>query len=797
MLKNYFKIAWRNLKKNKVTSIVNITGLSIGMSAAVLILLWVQNEYSYDSNHPNGDRIYRVTFQNAEKTYKWDGSPLPLGEAIRQKIPEVANVAKFSFATWDNPTLSINNELYREKIAVFIDSNWFKLFHYDFVEGNATAFNRIPHSIILTQSLTRKYFGKKPAVGHIIGLDSANYYVQAVVKDNPSNSSFQFPLFLPLEAHLSHPENRKRESSWDNFSWQTYVQLNPSVTPQKVAAKIADLFKGNKKDGNYVISLTALKDIHFETGIDNPKLPHGNKKVIVIFAILGSLLLFIACINYVNLTTAEASLRTKEISIKKIVGANRRMLFGEFIMESCLTSLLALILTLVIIQICIPVFNSFTEMNFVFSLSSLQIWALIGGTLVITALLTGIYPAALLSSFKPLNILRGFNLLKVKNTTFRKTLVVSQFVIAISLMVSTIVIFKQLQFIQTQNEGYNRSQIFSVVIPPSWSDKHKNINVNQFKNAFKEELKNTTNIENAAFTSESIIDIKISMAGIVQWEGKKDGFDPMVSFIATDDDFRRVYPLEMKEGRWFQPNTRKDKHNYILNETATNEFNLHKPYIGQRFVFGGDTGQVIGIVKDFHYRSFHEKIGSMILFNNASMLNNLSIKTAPGKAAQAIKATERTWKKFFPDQPFEYNFLDESFNQLYRADIKTSILIEVFTIIAIILSCLGLFGLAAFAAEQRTKEIGIRKVLGADIRNIMALLSRDFVKLVAIALLIASPIAAWAMNKWLQDFPYRIDIRWWMFFMAGVIALLIALITISFHSIKAAIANPVKSLRTE
>ncbi|MEJ7684815.1 MAG: ABC transporter permease [Segetibacter sp.] len=464
MLKNYFKTGLRNLLKNKTISIINITGLSVGMAAAIFILLWVQNELSFDNYHTGSKRMYQITFSNKVGTNKWDGSPLLLAEAALQRIPGVQKTTKFLSARTDNPVLNINNEFYKEENAVFVDSNWFSFFNYDYVEGNANAFNRNPNSIILTESLAKKYYGKKEAAGKTILIDSNIYKVQAVIKDNPSNSSFQFNIFFPLQTHLPNAEAIKNESSWDNLAWATFIQINPNTTTRKVSNQLAQLLKTEKNNEETFVSLIPLKNIHFETGFGDLEILRQDKKVVFILAALGLLLLFIACINYVNLSTARASLRTKEVSIKKIIGASSKTLFRQFIAESFLTSSIALIITLLIIRIALPLFNTFTEKHFIFSLTSINIWIVLAGTFVTTIILTSIYPALLLSSFKPLTMLRGFNVLKVKNNTLRKTLVISQFTIALALMISTIVIFKQLNFIQQQNIGYNSSQcIFSAI----------------------------------------------------------------------------------------------------------------------------------------------------------------------------------------------------------------------------------------------------------------------------------------------------------------------------------------------
>ena len=772
MFKNYFKIAFRNLLRHKELSFINIFGLSIGMAAAVLILLWVQNEFSYDNYHHNAEKIYRISFSSNDKTQKWNGSPLLFADAAKEEVPDIKQIARFLPLTWNSPVLNINNEFYKEKNAVFVDASWFSLFHYDFIEGSSLAFAQSPNSIILTRSLAKKYYGNGNAIGKIIRIDSINYQVQAVVKDNPSNSSFQFTLFLPLSHLLANSKTGNNEDSWKSFGYETFFSVAKNAGTEKITSKLNEIFKRNSNIKDADVYLLPLRELHFETGISDQVIIHGNKKITLIFALLGTLLLAIACINYVNLSTARAGLRAKEISVKKIIGASRRVLFRQFMAESFLTGLAALLFALLIIRLSLPFFNSFTEKQFVFSLASLQVWEVLGGTFFATILLTGIYPALLLSSFKPLSILKGNNILKIKNNSLRKVLVVSQFSIATFLIICTIVIFKQLNFIQHQDEGYNRSQIFSVAMPSTWFNNHKEINKQEYIKTFRQELLKETGIVNATFTSGSIINISMSMSGIVNWEGRDPNFNPMVSVMSVDSDFHKIFHFDLKEGRWFHSETGNEKHSYILNETALSNFGIQKPYIGKRFEFAGDTGAIIVIVKDFHYRSYHEKIAPIVIVNDPAWASNLFIQTFPSQIPRSIKAAEATWKKFFPQEPFDYSFLDEAFDQLYRSDIKTSTLIGLFACIAIIISCLGLFGLAAFITAQRIKEIGLRKILGASVENLVALLSKEFLKLVLIAGLVAFPVAWWAMNKWLQGFAYRINISWWIFIVAGLIAII-------------------------
>jgi len=557
-----------------------------------------------------------------------------------------------------------------------------------------------------------------------------------------------------------------------------------------------DIINKNRTNHNDKISLQPLIGMYFESDLQSSGMPHGNKKTTYIFSVLALLLLITACINYVNLTTARASLRAKEVSVRKIIGAKKTHLFFQFIAESITISFIAILLTLFLIKIGLPVFNIITEKNFMLSLRSAPMWKILTGTLFFATILNGLYPAALLSSFKPMNVFRGKSVLKLRDGSIRKALVVFQFALSLVLIMGTIVIYRQLKFIQTTDPGYSVSQVMSVQIP--WQsfvflkpDKQQSL-----FSSIKQELRSQSIFASVACGGAEIENVQNASSGNADWDGRDTAFNPTIARLSVDADFQKMFNVQLAAGHWFRPGD-EDEKNYILNETAAEQFNMHKPIIGQRFTWGGDTGVVIGVVKDFHYRSMHEKIGAMVLHYNDGGDSYFFMKTIPGNIPASINAAEKVWTKFFPDLPFTYNFLDDSFNTLYKTDIKTSRLIFIFSIIAIIISGLGLFGLATFTAEQRTKEIGIRKVLGASVSQITTLLSKDFIKLVIIAIVVASPLAWWEMNKWLQDFAYRINISVWIIIASGVLALLVAIISVSIQAVKAAIANPVKSLRTE
>jgi ABC-type antimicrobial peptide transport system permease subunit len=796
MLRNYFKTAWRNILRNKTTSFINLFGLSVGMTAAVMILMWVQNEMSFDNYHPNVKQIYRLTCHINTANWVIEVSPLLLSDAIQKEIPEIKSTAKLR-PIRGAAILNIKGELFSEKNCTYYDKGWFKMFHYDYVEGNPNTAIQNPFSIIMTETKAKKYFGNHAAVGQIIRIDTINYAVQAVIKDNPQNSSFQYDIFIPLDAFLAGPVQRGNDQDWGNMNYITFVQINENANSTTIGKKITAILQKNKKRNDEYMTLFNLQDMHFETDLTSSKSGQGNKNTVYFFSLLAFVLLFTACINYVNLTTAKASVRAKEISIRKIIGAKRMHLFGQFIAESLLISFLALIITLILIWFCLPLYNLLTDKHFVFSLSSLSMWKIMLGTLLLVTLLNGVYPAMMLSSFKPLNVFRGLNLLSVKDTTLRKILVVFQFTISVMLIIGATIIYKQMHFMQTTDPGYQRSQIIYFQFPKSYLKYPPEETSTIFKESLLHELSVQNNIIGVTSANQPIVNMQSFNSGSADWDGRDTSFRPTIAQMSVEYNFQKVFGIILKEGRWFLQGGKTDKKNFILNETAIAQLNIHKPIIGQRFVFHGDTGKVIGVAKDFHYISMHEKIGPLVFNTSSSRMAYVFIKSAPGSATQALSNAEKVFKKFAPNEPFDYTFLDDTFDNLYKTDRKTSILILVFSIIAIIISAMGLFGLIAFTAERKTKEIGVRKVLGASVGNITTLLSKEFIILVFIAIMIASPIAWWVMNKWLQNFAYRININWSVFVFAGITVLIIALVTISFQAVKAAVANPVKSLRTE
>jgi len=679
--------------------------------------------------------------------------------------------------------------------GIYIDKNWFNVFHYEFIEGNPQLFFSHPNSLILTESKAKKLFGKTDIVGSNLQIDSTQYIVQAVIKDNPVNSSFQFDLLLPIEVKLNTKTELDEANYWGNLSFKTFVKLRPETDAAKTSNKINALFKSNTyHQYKLTASLLPLKSMHFENDFPWSAFTHGNIRTVKIISMLAVLLLLAASINYVNLSVARAGLRSKEMSVRKIVGANRKQLFLQLMSESILTSILALVITIILVKFCLPFFNAFTGMKFTFNPLEPHLAMVLFGTLLTVIVLTGIYPALLLSSFNPLSLFRGTGIFQVKDSILRKVLVVGQFTLAVIMIIGAIVVYKQFVFIQQQKTGYNRSQVFTIQIPSKKLSQIDRENWAGFLHPIKHELLAQSQIKHVTqMNMESIVNYTYATAGGIDWDGKDPDYNPSYVDFSADADFNKIMNFKFVEGHWFDEKNVSDQKNIILNETAVKQFGFKEPVIGKRF----KNGRIIGVVKDFYYKSMHEKIGPVVIRMEEPFISSFMIETYPGKATSALQTAHKIWKKYFPDASFIYTFLDEEFDKLYRDDKRTLSFTMVFCGISILLSCIGLLGMAVLASQQRRKEIGIRKVLGATVPGIVTLLSKDFLKLVIIAIVIASPIAWWAMSKWLQDFAYRVNISWWIFVVAGALTMIIALATVSFQAIKAAIANPVKSLRTE
>lgn len=790
MFKNYFKTAWRNLWKNKFYSGINIAGLAIGLAAGIMVLLWVQDEWSYDAFHRKADTIYKINSNMGEQV--WEGSPGPLAVFCKQSIPEVLNVVRINNV--DEPFLfTYQDKKFTESKLAFVDSTFFSMFDFKLLEGNSAKPFPDVNSIILTSSVAKKYFAQKDAIGKILATDQGNFTVSGVMEDFPENSSIKYDMLLSMSLYaelFKQGGGNGANAAWNtidtdlgDFYFKTYIQLQKDASPERVVQKLSHIYltkKGENAQGN-AFSLQPLKTLHL-TAADGS---NSALQTVRIFLAVAVLILLIACINYVNLSTARSMLRSKEVSVRKIIGAARSHLFIQFIIESALLFLFASGLAFFIIYLLLPLYNKLSGKSLVFSLGNSNVWMVISIAIISTLFLASIYPALLLSSFKPIQALKGKLSLGIGAASFRKTLVVTQFVFSISLIIATIVISRQLQYIKEKDLGFDKEYVFSFGLKKELHDHAE---------AARNELLRQRGVFGVAFSDNNIAGAN-STTGDTYWEGKEENRGFLIHPTNIDEHFIPLLKMQLVQGNNFT-GTKADSANVILNETAIKETGIKNP-VGKTFTLWHTKGTIIGVVKDFNYASLKQKVEPAIFYYSPPRNSRMFIKTTGVDASLAIAAARKVWKEYNPDFSFDYSFLDEDFGKMYQSEQRTASLFNVFAIIAIAISCLGLFGLATYTAQVKTKEIGIRKVLGASVLNITRLLAREFIVLVAIAFIIATPIAWWMMHQWLQDFAYRINISWWVFALTGFAALGIALATVSFQAIKAAIANPVKSLRTE
>ncbi|MBL7796136.1 MAG: ABC transporter permease [Saprospiraceae bacterium] len=799
---HYFKSAVRNLWKNRLYSALNLSGLAIGMTAAILIALWVQSELRFDGYHRHAENLWRIKTDlriNDSETWNWGSTPLRISE-LCAKVPGLSVTAQVMTPYGNHILLRRGPEYFEEENYGYVSANWFETFDYEFAEGDARGFGEHPNALLLTEGLARKIFGNRSALGQTLHLDSAEFTVHAVLRDPCPESSFRHNLLIPTEAWLRQGSNRENDSNWNNFNYTTFVELRHGTDPKKVGAQLTELLREAKQDSNITLHLGALSDLHFDTSLKDDNFDKGSRRTVAVFSFVGLLILLMAAINYMSLTTARAQTRAREAGIRKAVGGSRVQLFAQFLSESAVLAGSASLLALLLVQMSLPWFSELAGRTFVLPWSSPLLWLLAGGVLAATVLLAGVYPAVLLAGFQPVQVLRGLGGAMGRSgarSVFRQSLVVTQFAISVALLICTIVIGRQWSYIQDKEMGYEREHIFSFEIGwQQFAQLGEERSLNMLK-TMKQTLSQAPGIAGVCNANGSPVHIESTHSGSVKFDGLPPDAEPAVSQLSADPEYADFFSLKMLEGRWFENGNAADVNNIVLNETAARGLGLHKPWVGQRFGFHGRDGQVIGIVRDFHFLPLHEKIAPLVAFNAPSWRGSFFIKARPGQHAEAIASAEKAWKQWFPERPFRFQFIDEAYNRMYHAEQQASLLFSLFAGIAIFIAGLGLFGLATFVALQRTKEIGIRKVLGASVAGIATLLAADFLKLVLVAVVLAVPPAYFFMQRWLEDFAYRIELQWWMFALAGLVATVIALATVGAQSAKAALADPIKSLRSE
>ena len=796
----------RNLRRNFTYSAINITGLAVGITASVLIFLWMYHERSFDTCYSDTERIYRtVTNMNTlGQNRDYGKTSFPFIQACQNEIPEIETVAIFTNNVMYIDLITVNHTIFSVGgEASRVNRACLEMFHNTVLDGSYEAFSNHPYSVALTESGAKKYFGDSRAIGQLIRIDDVDYTVQTVVKDNPTNSSFRFQIMASIDAVLADPNQRQNRENWGSMNWIFFAKLHPDADVSQISQKMTDIQEKNymkqMKEAGFEATcemrLELLTDMYFSE-VDS--IVNGNLKMVSIFTLLGILLLCIACINYINLTTARVTQRSKEVGIKKIVGAKHRSLFLQFVAESFIISLIATLIALCLMLISTPLFQMLVG-DIPVSFSSPVIWIITGIALFFVTILSGVYPALMLSSYHPVNSLKGMSLPKVKAGNLRRVLVVFQFFISTALIICVIVIFKQTRYMQNLDPGFRKDNIVRVELPYSTLMSSGPDNAQLNLQTIKGKLLSHPDIVGVSLSSQTIENNRNSYGSPnADWDGKIGDNYPTFSSLKVDVDFIDIYELQLVDGRWFGVGEA-DRENVILNETAIREYGIKEPYIGERFEFksNGMKGHIIGVAKDFHFHSLHEKITPLLIHQNNSINYMINIKIQDGKSAEAVQAIETIWREFFPNDLFEYVFVDDAVALLYKSDIRISRMILVFSILAVLIAVLGLFSLSTFAIERRTKEIGIRKVLGVSVLGIVQLLTREFIILVAVSFVIATPLSWWVMSNWLENFAYRINFDWWIFAMAALIVIPLALFAVGFQTIKAAIANPVKAIKSE
>jgi putative ABC transport system permease protein len=760
----------------------------------------ITDELTYDKYHKNPERIYRVTYESDHhgKTTYTAQTPAPLGPALLKEYPEIRDYVRvFRF----DVLLNRGEKRFFETIH-FTDESIFDIFTFPLLQGDTETALKEPNSIVLTEESAEKYFGGEDPIDKILTVNSnRDFIVTGVLKNIPRNSHFSFDFLVPIEAFFQI--NSGRREDWGYVSYYNYLLVENGFSPadfeKKLPPFVMKYIGGNFRDlfgenidqvpSMYKFHLQPLLKIHLHSHLEDEMEPNGNITYVYIFSTIALFILFIACINFVNLSTGRASSRAREVGIRKVVGARRGELIKQFLGESFFLSFISFLIALVLVELFLPVFNSLSGKEL--AISFFGNWTFLVaflGILIAVGILSGSYPAFLLSAFIPVDVLKGRITAKVSTAPIKKGLVVFQFAISTILVVGTVIIYNQMIFVRNKNLGFDKEHLVIVY------DQNRRV-VGRYE-SFKNELLKNPNI--IATSASSGLPVNIFSKSTARPMGAEFDEAILLPVIAVNYDFIDTYGLELVSGRKFSRKFETDaKEALIINEAAAEKFGWEDPIGEMMDVIGGRKGRIIGVLKNFHFSSLHESIEPLVLYIQPFFCRYFSIRIRSQDIPHTIAVIEKTWRKFAPARPFEYSFLDDGLDRLYRAEMRLGKIFIYFTILAIFIACLGLYGLSSFTAEQRTKEIGIRKVLGASIGNIIFMLSKEFTKWVIVANFIAWPIAYYAMNRWLQNFAYRISISVWIFILSTALALFIAFFTISFQVVKAAVINPVESLRYE
>jgi len=792
MIRNYFKTAWRNLLRNKTFSVINITGLALGLTCSLLIILWIKDERSVDGFHENGKLLYQVYERNyydgkVDANYPTQGL---LAEELKKVIPEIQYASGFEYASAPGTlnTFEANNKV-NKMGGLYAGTDFFTMFSYPLLEGNPRTALRPPRGIAISKKMAENFFGSADkAIGQLIRFENKDELkITAVFENVPRNSSQQFDFLRNWDDFVKEND---WVHNWGNTDPSTYIQLRKDADPLKVESMIKDfIYRYRQKDNSFrmELALQPYPSKYLHSSFKNGYVDGGRIEYVNLFMIVAVFILLIACINFMNLATAQSAKRAKEVGLRKVVGAARSSLIKQFIGEALLLTLFAIVIALVLSATLLPAFNNLTGKQLSIPFGQPLFWLSIAALMIATGFVAGSYPALFLSSLSPVKVLKSGLKFGPGNIFLRRGLVVFQFALSIILIVGTIVTYRQMNYIQSKNLGYDRDNLLYIPIEGELANKYA---------VFKQQALQIPGVLNISKMRNSPTVIE-HHNGSISWPGK----DPNLTVSFADGvigyDFVKTMKLQLKEGRDFSKGFGTDSVSYMLNETAVNKIGFDDP-IGQTVSWGNHPGKVIGVIKDFHFSSMHQPIEPLILRLDENWgWGTILVRMKAGSTKEVLGGLGRLCVAMNPKFPFTWQFSDSEFSKLYKSEAIVSRLSNYFAFLAIFISCLGLFGLATFTATQRTKEIGVRKVLGASVPQIVVMLSGSFVKLIVIAMFIAFPVAGYFMNKWLDNFAYKVHLGWIIFMIAGSAAIVIALLTVSYQAIKAAVANPVKSLRTE
>jgi putative ABC transport system permease protein len=807
MIKSYLKTAWRTILKHKGFSFINVFGLSLGIAACLLILHYVRFERSFDNFHAMGDRIFRLQqdrYNDGKLSTQWAAGAAGAGKTFKQALPEIESYAWFRSA--GNAVISYNNVEFRQTHTYFANEDLLGMFSYPILSGKIKGALTEPNTAVITISCARKYFGSEDPMGKVLSRNKQeNYKITGVMADMPENTHLKFDLLLsmPTFVKMVQGNNNNVETTFDWDGWYTYILVKPGANAAKVESKINSLvqqrFGAEMKAGNsgLIYHLQPLKDIHLTSHYMMEAEPNGNGKSVSFLLIISLFIIVIAWINYINLSTARAVERAREVGVRKVMGSHRSQLIGQFLMESLLVNLFAVLLATLIVFATLPLFNNLTGRQFSFgNFLDRNFWLALAGLFLIGTFLSGLYPAFVLSSFKPIAVLKGRLMKSRHGAILRHSLVVLQFAASIALVVGTFSVYSQLNFMRRQELGVNINQTL-VLRGPNVTDSL----YSEKLNAFKTEMLRIPGVTRVTASTEvpgNKVGWNAGGIGLVGGDGSKTN---QYRVIGIDYDFLNAYGLKILKGRNFSMQYKTDPNAVLFNESAVKLLGFNKPEdaINKRIEFWGDQYTIIGVVSNHHQESLREAYDAHIfrLIPDARNFYSVQIDAGNKQWNGIVDNSKAKWANFFPGNPFEYFFLNDYYEAQYQDDNRFGQTFGLFAILAIIVSCMGLFGLASFITTQRTKEVGIRKVSGANRFNILLLLTKDFVKPILLALFIAIPVTYYLLVEWLQDYAFKMAISAWLFIVPAMLIILIALITITFQTIKVAAANPVNSLRTE